>query len=163
MKEGNHERAAQLIDTRQVESISAADGEWLKGHLEGCVACRERAQSTERALQSLRSAIATVNPSLVTRTQLRVRLRAQELREQQAGMRALWVSCAFSWILGAVSAPLLWQGLEWLGRRIVLPRAVWLMVFVFWWLAPAVAVAAVLVWHRSRASMENGYEVKTPW
>lgn len=163
MREEIHERAVRLIETRQVESIPADDDEWLQGHLENCAACRERAQGVERALQSLRSAVAAVNPSLVTRTQLRVRLRAQELQEQQARMRALWVSCTLSWILGAASAPLLWEGFEWIGQRMPLPRAIWLTALVFWWLVPAAATAAVLAWQRSRGSIGNGYGAKTPW
>lgn len=162
MKEATHERAERLIDAELVEGIPAADRQWLEEHLEGCDRCRVRAEATARALQSLRSALLRVNPALVSATQLRVRLRARELREHQARMRALWISCALSWVLGAVTAPLLWWGVEWLGHHIALPQAVWFSVFLLLWIVPAVAVGAVMAWQRSRTSSENGYAEDSP-
>ena len=162
MKEENHWRAKQLIDVTQLEGLSAADRAWLDEHLQNCASCRELAQATARAIQSLRSVLVGVNPALVSKTQIRVHLRAQELREQQARMRTLWVSCALSWVLGAVSAPLLWQGFEWLGRRIALPEAIWITAFALWWLTPAVVVGTVLAWQRSHASSETGHAATTP-
>jgi anti-sigma factor RsiW len=157
MKEDDHERAKKLIDTGHVEGLEANDRAWLDEHLEACPGCAARAQVTERALKSLRLAVAPVSPSLVSSTQQRVRLRARELREQRARMRALWLSCALSWMLGVLTAPLLWWALEGLARRTDLPKAIWLAAFPLLWTVPAAAVSAVLVWWRARTPSENGF------
>jgi anti-sigma factor RsiW len=157
MSEEIHARAARLMDAEVVEGIPATERAWLDEHLEGCAACRAHAERTTRALQSLRSLALQVNPALVSATQVRLRLRARELREHQARMRALWISCALSWVLGAVSAPLLWRGLAWLGPRLALPQPAWVAVFLLAWTMPGVVVGAVLAWQRWRAASENGY------
>jgi len=161
MNEDVHERAQKLIDAWHVEGLAASDRAWLETHLEACPGCAARAQATEHALSALRVAVLPVNPSLVSSTQQRVRLRARELREHQARMRALWVSCALSWLLGVLTAPLLWWTLEWLTQRAALPKAVWLMAFPLLWTLPAAAVGAVLAWRRARAPSENGYPAGT--
>jgi len=157
MSEDMHGRAAHLMDAALVEGITGIERTWLDEHLERCVGCRARAELTERSVQFVRSVAVQVNPSLVSATQVRLRLRARELQEHQARMRALWVSCALSWLLGAVSAPLLWQGLAWLGQRFALPQPAWLAVFLLAWTVPAVVVGAALAWQRRRAASENGY------
>jgi anti-sigma factor RsiW len=146
-----HARAEQLIDAWRVEGISAADREWLDGHLEECDRCRARAQANDRALQRLRSLPMRVSPRLVKVTQARVHLRARELSENQVRMRALWISCALSWILGVASAPLLWRAFQWVGHLAALPTVIWEAGFVLWWLLPPGAVAALLAWQRQRA------------
>jgi len=140
----DHERAHKLIDARHVEGLAAGDRAWLDTHLEACPLCAARAQATERALQSLRVATVPVNPALVSSTQQRVRLRVRELHEHGVRMRALWVSCALSWLLGALSAPLVWKGLEWIGHYLALSRAVWVAAFALWWITPAAVVGAIL-------------------
>jgi hypothetical protein len=96
-------------------------------------------------------------PGLLEATRRRVAVRAHELREHEARMRALWVSCALSWVLGAISAPLLWWGLEWLGARIAFPKPIWYSLFVLSWIVPAALTAAGLVWRQVRARGQNGY------
>ena len=144
MKEDDHVRAKKLIDTGHVEGLAAGDRAWLDTHLEACPLCAARAQATERALQSLQVAVVSVNPALVSRTQQRVRLRAWELREHHARLRALWLSCALSWLFGVLTAPLVWKGLEWIGHYLALSRAVWVAAFALWWITPAAVVGAIL-------------------
>jgi len=157
MKEDLHERAQKLIDAWHVEGLAANDRAWLESHLEACPVCAERAQATERALSSLRITTARVSAPLLARTRQRVRLRARELREHQARMRGLWVACALSWLLGVLTAPLMWWALQWLTRLTDLPKALWLAAFPLLWTIPAAAVIAALAWRRSRAPSENGY------
>ena len=157
MSEDVHKRAERLIATSNVEGISAPDREWLDEHLESCGRCAARFAALEQVVASLHSVSLPLDPAVVEATRRRVHARALELREHDARMRALWMSCALSWMLGAVSAPLLWRGLEWIGQRLALPQPVQVVAFVFWWIVPAVAVAAVLTWRRSRALTENGY------
>ena len=153
-----HERACRLIDARHVEGISASEREWLEAHLAECTACQARALANERALQALRSNTVRVDPALVATTQARVRWRARELRENDARLRALWISCGLSWLLGAVTAPLLWDAIAWLGRRLDVSQAVWIAVFAMCWIAPATLVGAFVAWKQSRASVaRNGH------
>jgi len=152
-----HERACRLIDASQVEGISAADGDWLKAHLADCLTCQARVRANERALQALRSSTLRVDPALVSITQARVRWRAQELRENQARMRALWISCGLSWVLGVASAPLVWRAFQWIGLHASLPKMIWETAFAFWWLLPAISVAAFLAWQRRRDANQQSY------
>ena len=157
MRDDMHEQAIQLIDKRQVEGLSAQERDRLEAHLEECAQCRARAQANERALQRLRSLSVRVSPGLVKVTQERVHSRARELSEDAARLRALWISCALSWILGVASAPLLWRAFEWAGHYAALPNVIWEAGFVLWWLLPAGAVVALLTWQRQRAGRVDDY------
>jgi len=152
MNSSIHERACHLIDARHVEGIAASEREWLEAHLAECEACQARARANELALQSLRQNTVRVDPALVSTTQARVRLRAQELRENQARMRTLWMACGLSWLLGAITAPLLWQAMSWLGRHFQLAPAVCITGFAIFWFAPATVVGGLIAWRRSRAA-----------
>jgi anti-sigma factor RsiW len=162
MSEDLHQRARQLVAAARVEGISDAEQAWLEAHVQECAPCSEYASSLERTIGGVRSLAAPPDPALVEATRQRVHLRARELREHEARTRALWLSCGLSWILGAFSAPLVWQGLEWIGQHIALPDLVWQTAFVLWWFVPAAVVGAVFVWHRAHALGENGYATVWP-
>jgi hypothetical protein len=147
-----HELATRLGDKMLVEGLTAQEHDWLERHLESCASCREQRRDTEYALRALRSAVPLFDPGLVQATQLRTRVRARELVESAARMRALWISCTLSWILGVVSAPLLWSAFQSLGRTWSLPRPVWITGLALVWLAPAAVLAAVVVWRQARGS-----------
>ena len=147
-----HERACRLIDTWQVEGIPDAEREWLDAHLAECTACGARARANERALRVLRSNTVSVDPALVSTTQARVRWRARQLRENQARLRALWISCGLSWLLGTLTAPLLWEAMAWLGRHFELSPAIWITGFAIFWVAPASLVGALVAWRHAHAS-----------
>ena len=155
MSEDDHQRAERLIVANQVEGLSASDQEWLNRHLERCARCASRADSTEQALRSLRSVSVHVGPGLIRGTRLRVYARALELRERRTQMTMLWVSCALSWVLGAISAPFVWRAFAWLGERFRMPAIAWQLGFTLWWALPAVAVAVVLVMRRTQAERGN--------
>jgi anti-sigma factor RsiW len=152
-----HERACRLIDAWHVEGISAPEREWLDAHLVECPACRARASANERALQALRTNTLSVDPTLVSITQARVRLRVHELREDQVRIRALWISCALSWALGVASAPLVWRAFQWVGLHAHLPKMIWEAAFALWWLLPAGAVAVLIAWNQRRTANQDGY------
>ena len=155
-----HERACRLIDAWQVEGISAAEREWLEAHLAECAACGARVRANERALQVLRSNTVSVDPALVSTTQARVRWRARQLHENQARLRALWISCGLSWLLGTLTAPLLWDAMAWLGRHFELSPAIWITGFAIFWVAPASLVGALAAWrHAHDSSTANRREV----
>jgi hypothetical protein len=148
MGDDSHERAQRLIAQARVETIAPEEQAWLDRHTKECARCAGLSDATERALRSLRSVKVQIDPELVKRTQLMVRFRANQLVGEQAGMLPVWVCCALSWILGIVTAPLVWRGFEWLGKHAGVPNFVWQAGFVAWWLLPAMVVAAVVALRR---------------
>lgn len=155
MSEDIHERALQLIDKMQVEGLTAEERDELETHLESCAQCQRWARETALALRALRSAAPRFNPTLALRTQMRVRVRAREIYENAARMRALWISCALSWVLGVVCAPLVWRGFEWIGQRWAISRAVWITGFALFWGAPAIVAAAVMAWQQASRAVTS--------
>jgi anti-sigma factor RsiW len=147
-----HARAQHLIDAWQVEGVPAHERECLDAHLAVCPDCQARARANERALQLLRANAVRVDPALVSATQARVRLRAHQLRERQARLRALWIACTLSWLMGAATAPLLWQAISWLGQHFDVPQVISIALFAFCWIAPAMVVGAVLAWQYSHSA-----------
>jgi anti-sigma factor RsiW len=162
MNEDIHKKAEGLITTARVEGLSDSDREWLSSHLEECAICAGRAENLVKMLVALRSIPITLDPAVVEATRRRVRMRARDLREDRSRMRALWVSCSLSWVLGIVTAPLLWQGFKWTGRHLALPDLAWQAAFLLWWLVPAAIVSGALAWWFARASGEAGDEIRVP-
>jgi hypothetical protein len=156
MSEDAHQRAERLIVGNRVEGISPADQEWLNLHLESCARCAKLADSTEQALRSLRSLSVRVDPGLIRATRLRVHARGLELHKRHTQMTLLWVSCALSWVLGALSAPFVWRAFAWLGEYSKMPAIAWELGFALWWVLPGAAVAVVVVMRR--AQRERGDE-----
>jgi anti-sigma factor RsiW len=148
MSAKSHQRAEHLIAQERVEEISVAEREWLERHLEECAACARSARRTEQALRSLRSLSVPIPVALTSRTQLRVRLRAQELRAEEPRW-LLWLACGASWAFGAATAPYLWRALEWVGHRTGVPNLLWQMGFALWWVLPAIIVAVVLLFRNA--------------
>lgn len=150
-----HEKAKRLVATDHVEGIAAADREWLDEHLESCPSCSEFASATERAIRSVRVMSVRVDAELVARTRRAVRLRAAELRGQQAQWLPLWMSCAVSWVLGGLSMPLVWRGIVWIEQYVNLPNPVWILLLMLWWALPTLAMAAILGARRLQGSDER--------
>ena len=71
--------------------------------------------------------------------------------------RNLWLiaGCAVSWVAGVASAPLVWRVCEWMGTTFDLPRLVWHLVFLSWWLVPAASAGLVILWVHKRAERED--------
>ncbi len=137
-----HERAKGLIATARVEAISPAEREWLEAHLQSCPNCATYAGEIEHALRSLRQASVQVNPELVARTRHAVHLRAHELHARRSQWFPLWMLCAISWVLGGITLPLVWRGIEWVGQYINLPSPIGIVILIIWWALPTLAVAA---------------------
>ncbi|PYU63959.1 MAG: hypothetical protein DMG49_27490 [Acidobacteria bacterium] len=150
MNDNAHERATQLIAQARIEGMPDTDRAWLRAHLEDCDFCAEHARRTDRALRLLRTAAVPLPEGMASRTQFRVRLRAQELREREPKRRALWLASGVSWIFGVASAPFVWNLFQWLGQRAGLPKLVWEVGFGLWWTIPALFAAAVLLMEHSR-------------
>ena len=139
-----HVRAEQLIAQERIEGISAADQQWLRRHLAECEKCTALADVTEQAIRSLRGISVALPKTLASRTQFRVRLRAQQLGGEPR-WRIVYTACGISWAFGAATAPYVWRGLEWVGHRMGLPNIVWELGFGLWWALPAAVVAVILL------------------
>ena len=145
MSQDVHAKAARLIAQERVEEISQAERLWLEAHVRECEHCAEQARATDEAIRALRGVGVPLPRSLASRTQMRVRLRAQELQAQEPHWRFIWAACGVSWAFGAVTAPYVWRALAWFGHRMGAPKIVWEMGFGLWWALPAVVVAVVLL------------------
>jgi hypothetical protein len=145
MTENMHTRAQQLLAQSLIEGLTPADNTWLKNHLSECAECCREAATTSDLLRALRAVPVAIPRDLAARTQMRVRLRAEESAQSSQSGLILWALTAMSWLLGVMSAPLVWRGFAWLGGEFGLPKLVLQMGFVLWWTVPALfAVAAVL-------------------
>lgn len=157
MSDPNHARAKQLIAQERVEGISQAERGWLSAHLQACASCTAHAQETDQALRSLRAAAIPLPAGLASRTQFRVQLRLQEMREREPKRRALWAACAISWVFGIMSAPYVWRLFEWFGERTGVPKLVWQLGVGLWWTIPALFVLVVLLTEKVRHGGEQDW------
>ncbi|HEV3418796.1 MAG TPA: hypothetical protein VG075_00705 [Candidatus Acidoferrum sp.] len=156
MNENLHERAQRLLAESVVEGLRPADETWLREHLAECLECGHGAAATQKALRALRAVPVNVPQDLAARTQLRVRLRAQETSTAASGSFWLWAVTAASWLLGVFSAPLVWRGFAWLGANFGLPKLAIEMGFVLWWAVPALVAVAAVIHQRSLSTGTKG-------
>jgi hypothetical protein len=140
-----HTRAQELIAQQRVEGISTSDQAWLTAHLAECSICSAALTQTAEALAAFRGINIELPKNLAARTQLRVRLRAEELPERNPGRALLWAIAAVSWVLGLASAPLVWRGFAWLGTEFALPDLVWQAGVVLWWMVPGVVAVGMVI------------------
>ena len=157
MKTDSHDRAEHLIAQERVEGISQAEQVWLSAHLHECVHCAELACQTERALRSLHGMTISLPSDLASRTQFRVRLRAQELREREPKRRGMWLACAVSWAFGIASAPYVWHLFQWFGERTGVPKLVWELGFGLWWTIPALFLVVVVLMEKVGHGSESDW------
>jgi hypothetical protein len=145
MTDNPHVRAQEYFPKSLVEGISPADRTWLDQHLRDCPDCAREIVSTQDVLAALRNVPIAMPRDLVARTQLRVRLRAQEAAQISQSNFLLWVITGISWLLGIFSAPLVWRAFAWMGAHFSVPKLALEMAFVLWWIVPALfAVGAIL-------------------
>jgi len=156
MNDNLHIRAQRLLAESVVEGLRPADETWLREHLAECPACAQEASATQNALRALRAVPVNVPRDLAARTQLRVRLRAQETSTATSGNFWLWVVTAASWLLGVFSAPLVWRGFAWLGSNFGLPKLAIEMGFVLWWAVPALAAVGAVLHQRALSTGAKG-------
>ena len=151
-----HVRAQRLIAQERIEGISRDEQTWLAAHLSDCAACAALANETANAVASLRAIPVELPRNLASRTQLRVRLRAEELRERAPGQKVLWVLAFMSWALGVSSAPYVWRFFAWAGGELGLPKMVSQAGAILWWTLPVlIAVGLILIERRGRAEFSE--------
>ena len=149
MTENLHQRAQQLIEQSLVEGLSGDEQSWLDAHLRDCAECAKKTESTRDLLRAFRTVPVAVPRDLAARTQLRVRLRAQESAQTSGTGALLWIITAASWLLGILSAPLVWRIFAWVGARFDLPKLVLEFGFLLWWTVPALIAVAVILHQRA--------------
>jgi len=157
MNQETHARAEKLIAQERVEGISRAEREWLTAHLQDCALCTELARQTEQALRSMRTAAISLPEGLAGRTQFRVRLRAQELREREPYNQLMWITCGVSWALGVATAPYVWRIFEWVGQHTGAPKILLQLSFGLWWAIPALIAGAVMLIENARQASTTGW------
>jgi anti-sigma factor RsiW len=156
MTENLHTRAQQLFSQSFVEGLSAPDQAWLDAHLRDCAECAREATRTRELLRSFRSVPVAIPRDLAARTQLRVRLRAQESARTSSSNALLWVVTAASWLLGIFTAPLVWRVFAWTGSQLNLPKPVLELGFVLWWTVPALIAVAIVLHQRAVSNGTGG-------
>jgi hypothetical protein len=154
MSENLHNRAQNLWAQSLVEGLAAEDQSWLDQHLLECAGCSREAGRTRNLLRAFRNVPVAVPRDLAARTQMRVRLRAQQVAQTSPSNSVLWVITAASWLLGVFSAPLVWRGFTWVGAQLHLPKPVLEFGFVLWWTVPALVAVAVVLHQRA---VTNGF------
>jgi predicted anti-sigma-YlaC factor YlaD len=137
-----HKQAQELIALGQ--SLSDAQQRWLQTHLEECAGCRNYAEAAGRVVATLRSIPLAADSRLVRATQMRVRFHASRLRQARERMWLVGMACFGVGISSALTAPLLWQLLAWMGDRAGVSSLVWQASFMIFYIAPALVVGALL-------------------
>jgi len=156
MNDNPHVRAQRLLAESAVEGLGPVDQKWLREHLARCEDCAREAAAARELLGALRNVPVSVPRDLAVRTQLRVRLRAQEVSKAANGNLWLWIVTAASWLLGVFSAPLVWKVFSWLGSSFGVPRLALEMGFVLWWTVPALVAVGVVLHQRALSAGTKG-------
>jgi predicted anti-sigma-YlaC factor YlaD len=141
MKNDLHVRAKNLIAQGCIEQVSSDDQRWLEAHLAECESCANQQSQLRESLSALRAMHLDLPVNLASRTQFRVRMRAEELREKEPAKKFVWAIAAVSWALGVSTAPWVWRGIEWLGQETGAPKLLLQAGFVLWWSVPPMIAA----------------------
>ena len=145
MTRDTHDEARQLIALAGAEDLSDAQQTWLRAHLQECVSCRNYEEAAGRVVRALRSQPLAADSALVRATQMRVRSRALELREQRDRIWLVCMSCVCVGLSAAITTPLLWRVFQWMGTWADVSSLVWQAGFAFFWIVPALVVSALFL------------------
>jgi sterol desaturase/sphingolipid hydroxylase (fatty acid hydroxylase superfamily) len=141
MKTDLHSQAKDFIRRQHVEFLSPEEQRWLNAHLAECESCAQENFRLDGALCLLRGMHLDLPRNLASRTQFRVRMRSEELREKEPAKKFVWLIAAVSWALGVATAPWVWHGVEWLGQETGAPRLLLQAGFLLWWSVPPLIAA----------------------
>jgi predicted anti-sigma-YlaC factor YlaD len=144
MSDSVHDQARALL--AQIVSDKKTNRQpWLQTHLNNCADCRAYAAAIDRTILALRSQPFAADAALVRSTVMRVQARALELRRLRERNVLVCFSCLIVGVSAAITTPLLWRGLEWVGTSAGVSNWVWQAIFAFLWIVPALGVSAVLL------------------
>jgi len=140
-----HHEARELISLAGAKDVSDEQPRWLYAHLEECASCRGYAEAAGRVVAALRSIPLAADSRLVRATQARVRFHASRLRETRERMWLVAMACLGVGLSATLTLPLLWRLFAWMGERAGVSTWVWQAGFMFFWIAPALVVSALLL------------------
>jgi predicted anti-sigma-YlaC factor YlaD len=145
MTPDTHHEARELISLAGAKDVSDEQRRWLHAHLEECASCRGYTEAAGRVVAALRSIPLAADSRLVRATQMRVRFHASRLRETRERMWLVAMACLGVGLSATLTLPLLWRLFAWMGERAGVSTWVWQAGFMFFWIAPALAVSALLL------------------
>ncbi len=152
-----HERAQELLSASRFQDLSPGQRNWLESHLNSCSECTRYADEVNGLVGMLRAISVMPSPGLVSTTQLRVRARANALRERQERLRPLWMACAVAVLITLVTTPYLWWGFAWLGTSLGFSEVFWVAGFILTWAVPGILGVAILIAERTHFAREGGF------
>jgi len=127
------------------EALSDAQQAWLRAHLDECEACRHYAEAANAVVRGLRSLPLAADSRLVRATQMRVRFHASRLRETRERLWLVGMACLGVGLSATLTIPVLWRLFAWMGEWAGVSTVVWQAGFMLFFIAPALAVSALLV------------------
>ncbi len=145
MKSDSHLQARQLIACSGADGLDEREQMWLNAHLRDCGECREYADAIRGVVRGLRAVPVAAEHSLVNRTKLRLRQRAQELEEQRRRLNLMWMSLAIVAVASGVTATVLWQTFAWVSEWMGWPSVISMLAFALFWIAPSVTLSLAFV------------------
>ena len=143
MTRNAHDEAREL--TTLGDSLSDAQQSWLRSHFDECEACRHYAEAVNGVVRTLHSAPFAADSRLVRATQMRVRFHASRLRETRERLWLVGMACLGVGLSATLTVPLLWRLFAWMGESAGVSNWVWQAGFMFFWIAPALVVSALLL------------------
>jgi predicted anti-sigma-YlaC factor YlaD len=141
----DHGRAIDLLMRRDIEGIADADGRWLEMHLQECEECASFDRAVSDAAHAVRSITVMAPASLVEATRVRIHLRAEQLREQQARTMLIAVSFCLGVVTSTLTAWVWWKFGGWVAQSLGLPSGIVEPGVLLFWLLPAIVIAVLLV------------------
>jgi hypothetical protein len=143
MTRDTHDEARELITLG--EGLSDAEPAWLRAHLDECEACRHYEEAANGVVRALRSLPLAADSRLVRATQMRVRFHASRLRETRERLWLVGMACLGVGLSATLTVPLLWRLFAWMGEWAGVSTVVWQSGFMFFFIAPALAVSVLLL------------------
>ena len=143
MTRNAHDEARELIVLG--EGLSDEQQAWLRVHLDECQACRHYAEAANAVVRTLRSLPLAADSRLVRATQMRVRFHAGRLRETRERMWLVGMACLGVGLSATLTVPFLWRLFAWMGERAGVSTLAWQAGFIFFFIAPALAVGVLLL------------------
>ena len=151
MKHGDvHERARALLPASWMGAIPESDALWLAGHLQECGACNAMWSAQQITIRTLKTLPVNTPSFLASRTKARVHARIREMEENSQRVHLLAISCVLA--LGATIAtvPVAGRLFDWAsGMGTTGFLFTWAVALFWFWGAPALAGAALLLTHRN--------------
>ena len=145
MNGNKHDRAVDLLMLRDLEGMADADARWLEIHLQECEECAGFDRALSGAAHTVRAVSVMASAALVDSTRARVRVRAQQLREQQARTMLIAVSFCLGVVTSTLTAWVWWECGGWVADRLGLPSGIVEPGVLLFWLLPAIVIAVLMV------------------